>query len=90
VLPIVILSVQGVGWAGVQNGELLPRASARVDAFITMDRKLAHQQNLAVLPFGVVLVVAWSNRVQDLLPPGGDILAALGRTQPGRFEQVGA
>jgi len=85
-----VVSVQGLGWAGVQNGELLRRASGRIDVFITMDRNLEQQQNLAALPFGVVLVVARSNRVQDLVPLVGDILAALGRTQPGRFEQVGA
>ncbi len=85
-----VVSVQGLGWAGVQNGELLRRASGHIDVLITMDRKLERQQNLAALPFGVVLVVARSNRVQDLLPLVGDILAALGRTQPGKLEQVGA
>jgi len=40
---------------GVQNGELLGGASGRVDVFITMDRKLERQQDLAALPFGVVL-----------------------------------
>lgn len=85
-----VSTVQGLGWAGVENGELLSRASGHTDAFITMDRKLQHQQNLAVLPFGVVLVVARSNRVQDLLPLIPDLLDALGRIRPGRLEQVGA
>jgi hypothetical protein len=85
-----VVSVQGLGWAGVQNGELLRRASGRVDVFITMDRKLERQQELAALPFGVVLVVARSNRVQDLLPVVGELLAAIERAQPGKIEQVGA
>jgi hypothetical protein len=85
-----VSTVQGMGWAGVENGELLNRAGGHTDAFITMDRKLERQQNLAVLPFGVVLVVARSNRVQDLLPLIPDVLAALDRIQPGRLEQVGA
>ncbi len=55
-----------------------------------MDRKLERQQDLAALPFGVVLVVARSNRVQDLLPLVGGILAALGWATPGKLEQVGA
>jgi hypothetical protein len=55
-----------------------------------MDRKLERQQNLSVLPFGVVLVVARSNRVQDLLPLIPEILAALVRIQAGRLERVGA
>ena len=53
-----VVTVQDVGWAGVKNGELLRRASGQVDAFVTMDRNLRHQQNLAVLPFGVVLRVS--------------------------------
>jgi hypothetical protein len=79
-----------MGWAGVENGELLSRASGHTEAFITMDRKLERQQDLAVVPFGVVLIVARSNRVQDLLPLIPEVLAALDRIRPGRLEQVGA
>ena len=85
-----IVTVQGMGWAGVENGDLLHRASGLVDAFVTMDRRLQREQNLSVLPFGVVLLVARSNRVQDLLPLVPDVLAALSRIQAGRLEQVGA
>ena len=59
-----------------------------IDAFITMDRKLERQQNLSVLPFGSVLVVARSNRVQDLLPLVPDILAARLRIQAGRWRRL--
>jgi len=85
-----VVTVQGMGWAGVENGELLRRASGQVDAFITMDRKLEREQNLTALPFGVVLMVARSNRVQDLQPLVPAVLAALNRIRPGRLEQVGA
>lgn len=79
-----------MGWAGVENGELLSRAGGHTDAFVTMDRKLEREQDLAVLPFGVVLVVARSNRVQDLLSLIPDVLQALVRIQAGRLERVGA
>ena len=85
-----VSTVQGLGWAGVENGELLKRASGHTDVFVTMDRKLERQQNLTVLPFGVVLVVARSNRVPDLLPLIPDVLEVLVRIKPGRLEQVGA
>ena len=81
-----VVTVQGMGWAGVENGELLRRASGQVDAFITMDRKLEREQNLTALPFGVVLMVARSNRVQDLQPLVPAVLAALNRIRPGRLE----
>ena len=44
-----VSTVQGMGWSGVENGELLRRASGHTDAFVTMDRRLQHQQNVAVL-----------------------------------------
>jgi hypothetical protein len=85
-----VSTVQGMGWAGVENGDLLRRAAGQTDAFITMDRRLQREQNLSVLPFGVVLIVARSNRVQELLPLVPDVLAALDRIQAGMLEQVGA
>jgi hypothetical protein len=54
-----------------------------------MDRLLGRQQNLSKLPFGVVLVVALSNRVQDLLPLLGDLREGLNRVRPGTFEEIG-
>ncbi|MGH8586204.1 MAG: DUF5615 family PIN-like protein [Gammaproteobacteria bacterium] len=44
-----VSTVQGMGWAGVENGELLRRASGNADAFITMDRKLGREQNVATI-----------------------------------------
>ena len=85
-----VSTVQGMGWAGVDNGEPLRRASGHIDAFVTMDRQLQYEQKLSVLPFGVVLICARSNRVPDLLPLVPAILAALDRIQAGRLEQVGA
>jgi hypothetical protein len=85
-----VSTVQGMGWSGVENGELLRRASGETDVFVTMDRRLQHQQNIAVLPYGVVLIRAKSNRIQDLLPFVPAILAAIERSQAGQVEEVGA
>ena len=41
-----IRTVHEMGWAGVKNGELLKRAEAEFDIFITTDKNLRHQQNL--------------------------------------------
>lgn len=54
-----------------------------------MDRLLSRQHDLSALPFGVVLIVARSNRVSDLLPLMTDLFEALGRIRPGTLEQVG-
>jgi len=85
-----VTTVQGLGWAGVKNGELLRRAAGQVEAFLTMDRKLEHEHDLTVLSFGVVLIRAPSNRVQDLQPLVAAIREALVRIKPGKVERIGA
>ena len=84
-----VVTVQGLGWAGVKNGELLRRAAGQVDALLTMDRKLEHEHDLGALSFGVVVIRARSNRVQDLRPLIGTVTAALARIGPGTVERVG-
>ena len=40
-------SVQAQGWSGITNGDLLQRAEAEFDLFITSDQNIRYQQNLA-------------------------------------------
>jgi hypothetical protein len=40
-------SVQAQGWSGIRNGDLLQRAGAGFDLFITSDQNIRYQQNLA-------------------------------------------
>lgn len=83
-------TVVGIGWAGTKNGELLHRARRRSDAFITMDRRIAFQQNVAVLPFGVLVLRAPANRLKHLRPLVPAILDALRTLRPGDLRHVGA
>jgi hypothetical protein len=57
-----------MGWTGVKNGALLTLAAARFDVFVTVDRNLAFQQNVASLPMPVIVLHAKSNRLADLIP----------------------
>jgi predicted nuclease of predicted toxin-antitoxin system len=62
-------TVAFMGWAGVENGELLARASAgSFDALLTKDAKLRYEQNLANLPIAVVVLHAVSNDIDDVHP----------------------
>jgi hypothetical protein len=61
---------------------------ARVDVFVTMDRKLAQQHDLSGLPFGVVLIPAKSNRIPDLLPLTDALREAVTRMGAGPVEQL--
>ena len=78
------------GWSGLLNGALLLTASGLFDAFLTMDQKLPEQQNVAGLPFGIVLVRAPSNRLLHLRPLVPAILAALPTVRAGTVVSVGA
>ncbi len=83
------VTVPMAGWAGIQNGELLRRISGKFDAFVTIDGNLAHQQNTGKLLFGVVVLRAASNKIEDLRPLVPEILEALGALQAGQVAIVG-
>ena len=85
-----VATVQGLGWAGIKNGELLQRATDKIDAFLTMDRNIEHQQNVGALSFGIVLIRARSNRMPDLRRLVKDILGALEHVEGGQIQDVGA
>jgi hypothetical protein len=57
-----------MGWTSIKNGELLKRAAMEFDAFVTVDRNLAFQQNVDDLPLPVVVLRAKTNRLADLVP----------------------
>ena len=81
--------VQQQGWAGLQNGELLRRAADEgFDVFLTADQNLQFQQNLAQARVGVVILVAPSNKIEDLPPLVPRAIEAINASQPGRLERV--
>ncbi len=62
-------TVQEQGWAGLKNGELLNRApQAGFEIFLTGDPNLGIQQNFKNSVLFVVVLVAPSNAIEDLLP----------------------
>jgi hypothetical protein len=81
----VIDTVSGRGWAGIKNGELLRRMSGQYDDLVTMDRGIEFQHRISTLPFGIVLVRAVSNRMQDLKPLVPSILLAVDAVKPRRI-----
>jgi hypothetical protein len=83
-------TVSGCGWTGIKNGELLRRMNGQYDALVTMDRRIEFQQRIATLRFGIALVRARSNRVQDLIPLVPSIRSALDTLNPGRICRVGS
>lgn len=56
-----------MGWSGVKNGKLLALAGRQFDAFVTVDKNLQFQQNLATLSVAVLVLDAPSNELKALL-----------------------
>ena len=86
-----VRTVPQEGWSGKKNGELLSlMAAARFEVFLTVDQGVRHQQNLRAAGVAVVIMVAASNDIADLIPLVPDVLAALTAVQPGDAVEVRA
>ncbi len=85
-----VRTVQQQGWAGLKNGELLQRAGrAGFDAFVTADQNLTFQQNLRGFNLFVVVLIAPSNALEDLLPVVPSALAAMLNPKAGEAVRIG-
>lgn len=56
-----------MGRGGVKNGKLLALAGQEFDAFVTVDKNMQFQQNLATLPIAVLVLDALSNELHVLV-----------------------
>ena len=86
-----VRTIQEMGWAGKKNGELLTlMGGAGFEALLTVDQNLRHQQNLAASRVAVVVMVAPTNRLADLVPLIPKVEAALSSIQAGDAVEVRA
>jgi hypothetical protein len=64
-----IRTVVEMGWSGKKNGELLKLMSQEgFTILLTTDQNLRYQQNLQQAGIAIVVLVAPSNKLSDLLP----------------------
>jgi shikimate 5-dehydrogenase len=85
-----VKTVVEMGWGGVVNGALLALAAKEFDAFLTVDKNLPFQQNLANLPIAVVVLEAYSNELAVLLPLVPKLERALKDLRPRALVRIGA
>lgn len=78
-----------MGWSGVKNGALLMMAGAEFDVFVTSDRNLSFQQNVANLPLAVVVLQSATLRLDDTAPLMPALLTALTTLQPRTVIKIG-
>jgi hypothetical protein len=79
-----------MGWAGKKNGELLKLMNQEgFTVLLTTDQNLRYQQNLQQAGVAVVVLVAPSNKLSDLLPLITNARHVLNTIAPGEVIEVG-
>ena len=84
-----VRTVVEMGWAGKKNGELLKlMQSEGFSVLLTTDQNLRYQQNLEQVEISIIVMVASSNRLQDLLPLIPNVRNALDRIVGGEIIEI--
>ena len=84
-----VTTVPKHGWSGIKNGELLELAEKEFDVFVTVDRKLAAQQDLKKFRIPVILIRARTNRLEHIRPLAAELLEGLFGAVAGQLTIVG-
>lgn len=77
-----------VGLQDLDDRPLLERADASYDVLITTDQNIPYQQNLSRYKLSLIILIARTNRLDDLLPLVPKVLDALESIRPGELVEV--
>ena len=77
------------GWAGIKNGDLLALAGKEFDVFVTVDGKIAAEQDLTRFTFAVILLRARTNRLEHIRPLAAALLEQIEHAQAGALTVIG-
>ena len=81
-----VVTVQELGFAGVANGALLARLEGHYDVFVTADKNLLYQQDLAGCSLAIVELP--TNRLPALTTMTSEIVSAVKSATPGSYNRV--
>ena len=79
----LVLTVTDAGLSGYKNGQLLRRISGDFNVFITIDKSIQHQQNLASFDISFALLRVLSNDIVDIEPVLPRLFARWHELRPG-------
>jgi len=79
-------TVQGKGWGGIKNGDLLQRAEGEFDLFITSDQNIRYQQNL--MSRRIAILELSTNDISRIEAARQLINTAIEEIQPPEFRQL--
>ncbi len=75
-----------MGWGQLQNGDLLTKAEAEFEAFITTDQNLKYQQNLTGR--NLAILVLPTNDWERIRAKVHEIVAELSKLESGGFVEL--
>ena len=81
-----VTSVQAQGWSGIRNSELVGRAEADFDLFITSDQNIQYQQNLAGQRIAILELS--TNDLRRIRGAAALIEEAVGEIQPAELRRL--
>lgn len=85
-----VRTVVEMGWSGKKNGELLQlMVQQNFTVLLTTDQNLRYQQNLQQAGVAVIVLVAPSNRLPNLVPLIPSVRGVLNTIAPGEVIEVG-
>ena len=84
-----VTTVPRRGWAGIKNGDLLTLAAKEFDVFVTVDRKIANEQDLTRFTLAVILLRAPTNRLEHIQPLAAALSEQLGHAPVGALTVIG-
>ena len=79
-------TAQKQGWGGIKNGELLGRAEAKFDLFVTTDQGIRYQQNLTGRKIAILELT--TNDLRRIVAAAAVITAAISAIKPGDYRKL--
>ena len=84
-----VVTAQSMGWGELVNGDLLQAAEKEgFDAFVTADRNLRYQQNLASRRIAILVVP--SNNLRVLAQMAATIRSSVDQLKPDNYVELAA
>jgi predicted nuclease of predicted toxin-antitoxin system len=83
-----VLTAVEMGWADLDDGELLNAINSAFDVFLTTDQNILHQQNVVDRPFAIVVLQAKSNQVEHVARPVSKLLRVMKDIAPGAIHEI--
>ena len=80
------MTAQRRGWGGIKNGELLKRAEAQFDLFITSDQGIQYQQNLSGRRIAILQLS--TNKLRPIVAAAALLQTAVAGMQPAEFRTL--